>query len=202
MSLTNKLCNSTPFDVKLQYERGINLVVPADGQLGLTMQQMDDFRPGKPGSEEVKKTLDYHGLFLLDGDVSYDRQALKALKASYKEKNNMRKDTITRIEDNRIASGRQIDDKTLEALVEKSGYGESGMGGQVTKLASRIEKLESMVGPEQSSKNVERLDPERTCFGTEPPREFASKTQLALFLDENPQLVEQHEALLVALEEE
>ncbi len=195
--------NPTPWDVSLPYTSGINIKVPGDGERELSMQQTDDYRSGKPGSEEVRKTLDWHGLFLLDIDLSYDVQALKALKATYREKNKQYNDFVTRTQDNRIASGRQLDDDTLEALIQSSGYGDDGLRGQLKILKGRIQYYEEVLKETESSGEVvEKLDPERTCFGTAPPRQFSSKTQLGMFLKENPQYVEQHNALLAAIQEE
>jgi hypothetical protein len=40
-----------------------------------------------------------------------------------------------------------------------------------------------------------KLDPERTCFATDPPREFPSKTALKIFLAENPEIAKVHASL-------
>lgn len=59
MALITKLVNPTPFDVEIPYEKGISIHIPADGEVDLTMGQLDDFRPGKPGSEETRKILTF-----------------------------------------------------------------------------------------------------------------------------------------------
>ena len=45
------------------------------------------------------------------------------------------------------------------------------------------------------------LDPERSCFVTNPPRQFPSKTALAMFLAENPEIKAKHDALTGISEE-
>ena len=79
MAFASKLCNPTPWRVDLTWDRGVIIVVEPFGSTELTMQQTDDFRPGKPGSAEVRQTLDYYGVFLLDTDRTYDQQAFEAL---------------------------------------------------------------------------------------------------------------------------
>ena len=90
MPVVANLINPTPFDVKINHEKGVYINVPADGETTLSMQQLDDYRPGKPGSEVTKKILDFEGVFLQDTDLSYDFQALTALRAAVRE----RKDRI------------------------------------------------------------------------------------------------------------
>lgn len=202
MSIQSKLYNPTPFDVKLDYERGIRLVIPADGSLELTMGQLDDFRPGKPGSEEVRRTLDWYGLFLRDPDLSFDSQALKALKASRNSKKSQYDAFVTSVRDQRTALGREPDDDTLNALKAKSGYGQDGLEGQIVALEARIEMLEKEQVSESSAKTIEQLDPELTCFGVQPPRQFETKLQLKMFMTAQPkEIIEKHEAFVAALED-
>ena len=202
MSLTNKLVNPTPFNVKIPYEKGIDLKIPSDGEIELTIEQMDDYRPGKPGSEEVRKMLNYHGLFLMDGDRSYDSQALQAIKASYTEKTRVVNDFKERLQTNRTTSNRSIDDQTLTEITNKAGYGVGGIGDQVKSLKKRIDMLEKIVAADKSQGKVkDTLDPERTCFITKPPRQFPSKIALAMFLEENPDIKKEHEEFVKAGQE-
>jgi hypothetical protein len=196
MSLTNKLINPTPFNVKIPYEKGIELKIPSDGELDLTIEQMDDYRPGKPGSEEVRKILNYHGVFLMDGDRSYDSQALQALQKSFEEKTRMIKDFADRLQTNRTASNRSIDDNTIKEITNSAGYGVGGLGDQVLALKKRIDMLSKIVQADKAQGKVkETLDPERTCFVTKPPRQFPSKIALAMFLEEHLDIKKEHDAL-------
>jgi len=208
MSYINKLINPTPWTAKIPYDKGLSIVVPGDGEYEFTSVDMQrDFEPGQPGSEEVRKMLDNAGLFILNPDLSYDLQALKSLDASHKSKKMYRDEFIQRLRDNRIASGRSIDDGTLEEAIESAGYGVKvntrtgipGIQGQLDALQARMKFLKKAVESDPTRGYVkERLDPERTCFATSPPRQFPSKTALAMFLDENPAIKEQHKAFVQA----
>lgn len=197
--LTNKLINATGFDVRMHYDKGVYIKVPGDGQLDLTMEQMDDFRPGKPGSEEVRLQLNYHGLFLMDGDRSYDEQALEACTASLREKRSQFEGFVSRVRDNRIAQGSPVDDTTMAELIDRAGYGK--LEKEVEALKNRVAFLREAVaesGPGRRQRS--QLDPERTCYVCEPPREFPSKTALNLFLSEqNDEFRSRHAELAEAM---
>jgi hypothetical protein len=195
MAVVANLINPTPFDVKLEYQAGQIIRILSDGETSLTMQQLDDFRPGKPGSEETRKILDMEGLFLQDSDLSYDFQALTALKACVTERKRRIKDFTDRTRNSRIAGGATVDDDTMRDLLEGSGYADMERG--VVKLSARVKILEGIVNADANKGSVrETLDPERTCFVTVPPRQFPSKTALKLFLSEHPEIAEKHEALI------
>jgi len=208
MPYVNKLINPTPWKAKIPYDRSLSIVVPGDGEYEFASVDMQrDFEPGQPGSEEVRKMLDNAGLFILNPDLSYDLQALKSLEASYKSKKSFRDEFIQRLRDNRIASGRSIDDGTLEEAIESAGYGVKinertgvpGLQGQMDALTARIKFLKKAVESDPTRGYVkERLDPEKTCFVTSPPRQFPSKTALAMFLEENPTVKAQHDAWVKA----
>jgi hypothetical protein len=193
--LTNKLVNATHKDVSFPYDKGVILTIPADGQLDLTMDQMDDFRNDKPGSEEVRNQLEYHGLFLLDGDRSYEEQAFTAIRHSISHKKNQYDAFVQRLRDSRIATGSPVTEEAMEEAVDRAGY--ITIQRDIDKLQKRIKVLEKVLeekGPKGKVK--ETLDPRRTCFVTDPPREFPSETALELFLlDQEPDFVERHKTL-------
>ena len=65
------------------------------------------------------------------------------------------------------------------------------------KLKVRIKMLQGIVDADANKGSVrQNLDPERTCFVINPPRQFPSKTSLAMFLAENPEIAKKHEALV------
>lgn len=195
MAGIQKMVNPTPFDVKIPYERGVYINIPADGETGLSMQQFDDFRPGKPGSEAARKLLDFEGVFVADSDLSYDFQALQALQTAVRERKDRIKTFVDRTKNSRIAGGATVDDATMEDLVENSGYGR--MSKDVEKLERRISHLQTVVNADESKGAVRQtLDPKRTVFVINPPRQFPSETALAMFLDEHPDIKAQHEALV------
>ena len=65
------------------------------------------------------------------------------------------------------------------------------------RLKVRIKMLQGIVNADAHKGAVrQNLDPERTCFVINPPRQFPSKTSLAMFLAENPEIAAKHEALV------
>lgn len=194
MAVVAKMVNPTPFEVKIPYSRGIYIVVPADGETELSMEQLDDFRGGKPGSEETRKILQFEGVFLQDSDLSYDFQALTTLRSAVREREERIKTFIDRTRNSRIAGGATVDDATMEDLIQSAGYGR--MQDDVDKLKARITTLSTVVNEDEAKGSVRQtLDPKRTCFVINPPRQFPSETALAMFLNENPEIKAEHEAL-------
>jgi hypothetical protein len=199
MALVAKMINPTPFDVKIPYEKGRYIRVPADGEIELSMGQLDDFRPGKPGSEAPKKLLDFEGVFLQDSDLSYDYQALQALETAVQERKARLKDFIERTRNSRIQGGVSVDDDTMDELVQSSGYGK--MQDVINALNARIVLLKQVVSEDANKGAVrQNLDPERTCFVINPPRQFPSKTAMKLFLLENPEIAKDHNEFVGAAE--
>lgn len=200
MAIAALLVNPTPFDVKIPYERGVYINIPADGDVALERQQLDDFTPGKPGSEAARKLLDFEGVFLQDTDLSYDLQALRALETAVKERKERIKTFIDRTRNSRIAGGATVDDATMDDLVESSGYGR--MQKDVDKLVKRIKFLQTVVDADANKGSArQNLDPKRTIFCINPPRQFPSETAVAMFLAEHPDIAEAHEALTNPAEE-
>lgn len=195
MALITKLINPTPFNVEIPYEKGISINIPADGEVDLTMGQLDDFRPGKPGSEETRKLLNFEGVFLSDSDLSYDLQALQTLEACVRTRQERINTFIDRTKNSRLAGGASVDDTSMDEILESSGY--ARMQTNVNKLKDRIKTLQKVVSADERKGAVrQNLDPERTCFVINPPRQFPSKTALAMFLAENPKIAAKHEAFL------
>ncbi len=195
MAVVANLVNPTPFDVAIPYTKGIEIRIPADGEVNISMQQLDDFRPGKPGSEETQSILDFEGVYLQDSDLSYDFQALGALKAYVGTRQDRIKTFTERTKGSRVAGGVAVDDETMDELLDQAGYG--NMQEQVDKVLGRIKILETIVNEDATRGAVKMaLDPERTCFVTNPPRQFPSKTALRMFLSEHPEVAAKHEALI------
>lgn len=190
MGLTDRLANPTPFDVKFRYHRGISIRVPADSSINISMEMLEDLRDGKPGSEENRKLLDYYGLFLVDPDVSYDKQALICLKATKRAKSEQHEAFVSRLRD-AVFQGKHVDDETMESAIKKAGH--DRLRAQVETLDKRIEFLETSLVDTEVLKPVAQFDPTRTCFGVNPPKEFPSELTLKVFLEENPSLREKHD---------
>lgn len=192
MAYAAKLCNPTPFKVELPWHRGVSIHISPFGETELTMQQMDDFRPGKAGSAEVRSVLDYHGLFLRDMDRPYDNQALEALKRSHRAKKIQYDEAVNQLRIQRARAGVPPQEAAFDETLEKLGY--KRLDEEVQKLKSAIEKFEKVVGggPERSVRP--QFDPNRTVMVTDPPREFPSVAAMEFFLEQNPDIRAEHEA--------
>lgn len=199
MAISNKLCNPTKTDVEIPYEKGVVIHVPADGSTTLTVQQMDDYRPDKPGAEEARRILDESGVFLEDPELDYDRQALKAIKNAIRAGERRFQEARDRLVEMHVAAG-------IEANTEAPVFKEKLRKMGLLRLQERIEELKKReelyrqaLGGDIDDSNfqpaVPKLDPERTCYAIDPPREFASKTALNIFLSEHPDIAKKHEAL-------
>lgn len=199
MAIQNKLCNPTPFDVEIPYEKGIVIKIPAFGATELTMQQMDDYRDGKPGSENVQENLDYYGLFLLDADRPYNNQALRALKASLRAKEERLRDVRTNIQSRSINLPQGGADPETQLIT--MGFGT--LIQQTEILKEQIAYLEKSVVDDEGGRAVKQLDPNRTIFVMNPPTEFPSKEAMGFFLNlpQNAAIKEAHEAFVAAQEE-
>lgn len=208
MAYVNRLVNPTPYKVEIPYDRGTFINIPPDGEFEFPNADVQrDFEPGQAGSEEVRNLLEATGTFLLNPDLSYDLQALRALQSCVKVKKSFRDEFIQRLRDGRIATGRSIDDGTLQEAIESAGYGTKsmsrtgipGLQGQIDALEQRIVFLKKAVESDPVKGYVkDKLDPEKTCFVTNPPRQFPSKTALTMFLSENADIAELHNKWLKA----
>lgn len=193
MGLSGRLANATPFDAEIPYSR-IAIKIPADSHIELMPHQIDDFRPGKPGSEEIRKLLDWVGCFLYDTDRSYDEQMLQAINSCIKDREERYRDFITHQRNARISLQQtNISDEDLEPVVQASGY--SKIRKSIEILRKRKATLEATLKAHKSS-NAPKYDTERTCFGIQPPREFATKLALKMFLDENPEIKKDHDKFM------
>jgi len=199
MEFTNKFCNPTPFPVKLNYEKGINLRIPPFGEIELNINQVDDFRGNKPGSEAVLVETDFFGVFLKRPDKSYDSQALEAIEKSLNAKNTRYQDSVRRLREQRSASGFAPDEEALDEAVKHMGM--HRLRDEVVLLKQQAEKLRKIVAEEPVDSSTEaNYDPKRTVFVMDPPTEFPSVAQMEFFLDlpENAQIKERHAAFAQA----
>ncbi len=194
MAFTSKLCNPTPFKVELPWDRGICIVIEPFGATDLNMQQMDDFRPGKPGSAEVRATLDYYALFLLDSDRAYDNQALEALKRSRKARQTQYDASVKSIREGQAAAGIPPSDEALKESLQKQGV--LALGEKIQVLSGAIAKFQEVVSDEPERSLRPKLDPNRTVFVLNPPREFPSVAAMEFFLEQNPEVLSKHRAFL------
>lgn len=193
INISNRLCNPTPFEVVWNYDKGIVLAIPADGHLDLDVTVMDDFRQGKPGSAAVKDLMDYYGIFLRDPDRSYEEQALAAIRASIKQKEDRYKTFAGNLRKNRAREGISENPEALQELLEESGYAK--IGREVEALKGREKFLADKLSELKQTVTLD-FDPKTTLMFTNPPRKFDSEIALQMFLNENPELRKQHEEWL------
>jgi len=193
MAHAAKLVNPTPYDVEINYDRGVDLEIPAFGSVDLTLQQMDDFRPDKPGSETVEEITKFHGLFLLDTDRPYENQALEAIKESRKRKDRMATEITQGHRDRAARQGMNIPEETFHQVERQMGV--HHLREEIAGLERLIVKYEKVVTGESEKKKRHQLDPARTVFAMNPPKEFDSAIAREFFLDENPDVAEK-EALI------
>jgi hypothetical protein len=190
MAYAAKLCNPTPWLVKLPWDKGVVINVPEFGEATLNMQQMDDFKPGKPGSENVLNLLGYHGLFLFDVDRPYDNQALEAITTCWKAKKFQYDEAVARLKRARSSQGIQDDPELLEEVLDQMGL--SQVRDKVEVLKEQIDKYTKIVGADHVV--GVQMDPKRTVYAMEPPREFPSIAAMEFFLEQNPEIAAKHEA--------
>lgn len=196
MNLSSKLCNPTPWQVRFEWEPGRPIIIEPDGYATLDHDQLLDFRPGNPGSQEIKQKTDFLGIFLLDMDRSYDVQALEVLRTCYDLKKNEHRQRMQNLRDMRTASGMKPDEATMESLERQSGL--IKFREECAVLEKRIKFFEDAVS-NQEVKKREEIDFKTTCLATNPPRQFPSETSLKAFLQENLEIAEKHYALVEAM---
>jgi len=144
MAITSKLCNPTPWDASFPYEPGIRIKIPAFSDTDITMQQMDDFRDGKPGSEAVLELLDYDGLFLMDTDRPYDYQALTALTKAKDKKKAQYDAAVKNLRDRRAAAGMSSDEENFQEIIKMMGYDK--LKEKVDVLTQQINEYKKAIG--------------------------------------------------------
>jgi hypothetical protein len=195
MSISNKLCNPTKFNREVDYDRGVSIHVPAEGSVQLTVQQMADFQEGRPGSEEARLKLTTQGLFLVDNDREYDVQALEAINLCVKYLEGRYNEAVARLQDMHIAANLPSNPEDDAFKNKLRTMGLLRLKTETEALRKRADMYLEAVGPQPDrfTPSMPKFDPERTCFITDPPKEFASKTALRIFLEENPEIKAKHE---------
>jgi hypothetical protein len=189
MPLSNVLYNPTPETVEINWHRGVKIKLAPDEHVEISTEQMDDFRPGKPGSEEVQTLMHYKGVFLFDPERDYDVQALEALQESHRAKNAQYRDSVGSLRRERAAQGIAEDEAAFEEILNQMGL--NALKAKIDAIKSRIDFYKEVVGEKKDRKSrTHQFDPEKTLFLVEgPPREFPSKAAKQLFKRENPELV-------------
>lgn len=185
MAYAAKLINPTPWDVQIPYEKGIVITVPAFGQVDLTMQQFEDYRPNTPGAEAVYEILDSEGVFLFDTDRPYENQALDTLRKTLKKREEILTAKVKSYTDLAARQGLRLEPEQINNVNEQLGV--NRLKEKCEAIKKFITKYEAVVQKE-TAKRRHVLNPETTVFVTNPPREFPSKVAREFFLDQNPDL--------------
>ena len=193
------LINPTPFDVEMNYDRGVDLQIPAFGSITLTLQQMDDFRPDKPGSEGVMEITGFHGLFLMDTDRPYENQAIEALKESLKRKKSLHQEITQGHRDRAARQSLNIPEETFKQVEKQMGVHK--LKEQIDSLIKLIAKYEKVVTGNADTKKRHQLDPDRTIFALNPPKEFDSIIARQFFLEENKDVKKREDEIRARMDE-
>jgi hypothetical protein len=197
MNFNSRLCNPTGEEVKINWHAGINIRIRPDDFIDLNYRQMEDFQDGKPGSEEMKETMNHYGIFIRDPDRVYENQALEALNLAYRSRKAQFDAAAADLRKRRAAEGLPTDPEAFEATLDHMGYG--SYRKRMNAIFARIKFLERHVASEKV-KIRQEIDPERTLIFLNPPKVFVTKMALQMFLaDEgNEEIKEKYESWLAA----
>ncbi len=183
MRLSNELCNPNPWEIEWKYHAGRVIVVPADGSVELTVDEMDDFRDGKPGSEDVQNNMKFMGIFLREHDRPYELQAIAALEESARQKHAHTRNFEQSLRSTRAAQNNPLSEESFEYIFKQSGN--ANLQRQADTSKERAKFLRSQIDVETAESNIHKTyDPERTLLFTNPPKEFPTPLALQMFLND------------------
>src|SRR3990172_156142 len=200
MNITNRLCNSTKFDAVINWHAGIDITVPGDGYVDLDINQADDFRSGKPGSEEVQLLMDSKGIFLRDMDLPFEVQALACLQRCLKAKRTHYAEGMNTLKGRRAQQGIHESEEDLRKLAKQINYDK--LEDQIESITKRIRFYEKKLQPEDRKPVRERVDPKRTVPWTNPPRVFETELQCQMWLEEQGEEDQKRHSAWVAANED
>jgi hypothetical protein len=194
MGFTNKLCNPTPWDVSWNYSGGVFIRIPAFSETELpSIQMVDDFRPDKPGAENVQMNMASLGIFLLDPNKTYDSQALTCIRACIRSQQFQFDDSSKQLRRDMAVTGQKVDDDTMMEIWKQNG---------LLKTREKIDTLKALevtylkaVGEGTVQVLAPEFDPERTIFVLDKPMQFPSVTALEAYLNlpANKEVKKRHE---------
>ena len=197
---SNKLCNPTPYEARWNWQAGVDIVVPAFGDYELpSVQMVDDFRDGRPGSENVRQNMAVLGIFLMDPNRSYDTQAFECLKSCIEFLQNRYNEGYQNIRTQLAQRQVRLDDENIAEIMRQHHL--TTLGEKIEVLKKLAATYEAAVTKETFEGSVKTYDPEKTIFVTDPPREFPSKTAMEAFLNlpGNIRVREAHEEQLAKM---
>ena len=191
---TNRLHNPTPFPVDIPWDKGVSIKIDPDGHVDLPNHQIIDFQGDNPGSETVQNLMNDYGIFLRNTDLTFEAQALSALKACRRSKNTHYEDSSNRLRNTRAAAGIVDNPEALEETFRQLGL--INIREQVARLDFRVKALEAEVASQKTTVQADKMDPDRTLIFVDPPKVFETPFALKMFLaePENKDLKKQYEA--------
>jgi len=195
MGISNKLCNPTPFKQVFHYGAGTLINVDPFSSFDLHYSQMEDFVPTKPGWPSIREDLELKGLFVQDPDRPYDNQAYEAVQKSRKLKEERFRAGKEEMKNKIAQAGLQFSEENLNERLSRAGY--MRLKKECEELLEQEVFYEKVIKAEEvKTAKKYTLDPKRTVFITDPPREFPSESAMAYFLNrtENKALKDAHEA--------
>ncbi len=186
MSVINRLYNPTTFDVDWEWHGGIHIKIKSDDYTDLSNAQMVDFTPGQPGSEAVRQLMDEMGIFIRNPDLSYESQALEALRACIKLKTAQYNESVNNIRGRRAEKGIVDNQEALEETFRQMGI--TALRERIDSLKVRAGKFEQAVAAQGTAKAAKAVDPDRTLIFVKPPKTFETAFAMQVYLDEHPDL--------------
>ena len=130
----------------------------------------------------------------MDADRPYDNQALEALRRARAAKKAQYDSAVRNITDRRAAQGIAPNEEALDETLRQMGYVE--LKRKIDVLEKAVVRFVKEVGDQPERSMRPRLDPKRTVFVLDPPREFPSIAAMEFFLDQNPEIRAKHDAYL------
>lgn len=193
MSLTNRLCNPTPFPVDWNYDRGVHIKLAPDGFQDLRDVEMStQFRPGLPGSETVREQMTQHGIFLRDMTMPYELQAIEALRGYIKYHESLYNETTGNLRRKAAQTGMNSEE-AIQQTLEAMGY--VSLAQRIAKAKERLKRYENKVDRSILDRPLHRqYDPKKTLLFLDPPKEFESEIAMQIYLEENPKMQERYNA--------
>lgn len=192
MAIISRLHNPTPFEVDWEWHGGIHIKIEPDGFQDLTNAQMVDFTPNQPGSEAVRQLMDEMGIFIRNPDLSYESQALEALRACIRLKTAQYNDSVNTIRGRRAEKGIVDSPEALEETFRQMGI--TALRERIEVLKARAVKFEKAVAAQGTQKAAKTIDPDRTLIFVRPPKTFETAFAMQVYLDEHPELKQKWQA--------
>lgn len=144
--------------------------------------------------------MDEYGIFLRDTDLTFESQALKALRAARRVWSSHYNDSTNRLRSQRAAAGIVDNPEALEETFRQMGL--TALRERIARLDFRIKALTDEVEAQKTTVAKSNIDPDRTLIFVDPPRTFETKFALQMFLSEpeNADLKKKYDAWRKALD--